>query len=410
MIWAIASLFCLFLGLALGWLIRGGQSAACEAALTRELETERLRGQERAQWLTESQARLSDALKAASQDALLQSNQTFLQLAGQQLRVGLDPVRTALASVDQKIQQLEQARAGAYEKLEDQVKNLNDGQTKLRDETARLVNALRTPSTRGKWGETQLRRVVEMAGMTEHCDFSVQTTVDAADGALRPDLIVHLPGNKTIVVDAKAPLIAYLEAIEAKDEAARRAHLDTHAGHVRNHIAMLGRKAYSEHFQPSPDFVVLFLPGESFFSGALESDPGLVDSALRNKIILTSPTTLIALLRTVAYVWQQQALAEGALEIQRLGSELHSSLRVMMAHWNRVGGQLDKLVRSYNETSASLEHRVLMKARKFESLGAVPVGSELPPPTTVDRTVRTVPEAPEEIGKLSNTASSGHPG
>ena len=395
MIWAIACLFCVLLGLMLGWVVRGGQSAAREAALTRELEAERTRNAERAQWLAESQSKVSDALKAMSQDALLQSNQAFLQLADQRLKVGLDPVRTALVSVDQKIQQLEQARAGAYEKLEDQVKHLNEGQTKLRDETARLVNALRTPSTRGKWGESQLRRVVEMAGMTEHCDFSVQTTVDTGDGALRPDLIVHLPGNKTIVVDAKAPLIAYLEAIEAKDETARRTHLDAHAGHVRNHIQMLGRKAYFEHFQPSPDFVVLFLPGESFFSGALESDPGLVDSALENKIILTSPTTLIALLRTVAYVWQQQALAEGALEIQKLGSELHASLRVMMGHWNGVGRQLDKLVRSYNETSGSLEQRVLVKARRFESLGAVAAGNEIAPVKVVDRAVRGAPGSDE---------------
>lgn len=405
MLWAIASLFCLFLGLALGWVIRGGHSAAREATLIRDLQAER----ERATWLAESQVKLADALKAASQDALLQSNKTFLQLADQHLKANLDPVRTALITVDQKIQQLEQARAGAYEKLEDQVKNLNDGQTKLRDETARLVNALRTPATRGKWGESQLRRVVELAGMTEHCDFTVQATVDTGDGMLRPDLIVHLPGNKTIVVDAKAPLLAYLEAIEAKDDATRRAHLDAHAGHVRNHIAMLGRKAYSDHFQPSPDFVVLFLPGESFFSGALESDPSLVDSALQNKIILTSPTTLIALLRTVAYVWQQQSLAEGAQEIQKLGSELHASLRIMMTHWNKVGGQLDKLVRTYNETSGSLEHRVLAKARKFENLGAVPAGTELATPPTVDRTARLIPEVAEEIGILSNAASSGQP-
>ncbi len=403
--WVLASLFCLMLGVALGWLIRGGHTAAREAALTRDLDAERGRNQ----WLAESQTKLSDALKAASQDALLQSNKTFLQLADEHLKVGLDPVRTALLTVDKKIQQLEQARAGAYEKLEDQVKNLNEGQTKLRDETARLVNALRTPSTRGKWGEAQLRRVVEMAGMQEHCDFSVQATIDTGDGALRPDLIVHLPGNKTIVVDAKAPLLAYLEAIEAKDEATRRTHLDAHAGHVRNHITLLGRKAYSDHFQPSPDFVVLFLPGESFFSGALESDPSLVDSALQNKIILASPTTLIALLRTVAYVWQQESLAEGAQEIQKLGAELHASLRVMMTHWNRVGGQLDKLVRTYNETSGSLEHRVLAKARKFESLGAVPAGTELAAPPTVDRTARLIPEVAEEIGKLSNAASSGQP-
>lgn len=402
MIWALGSLFCLFLGLALGWLIRGGQGAAREAALERDLTSERQRATEREQWLAESQKKLSDALKATSQDALLQSNQAFLQLADQRLKVGLDPVRTALVSVDQKIQQLEQVRAGAYEKLEHQVKNLNEGQTKLRDETARLVTALRTPSTRGKWGETQLRRVVELAGMTEHCDFTVQTTVETDDGALRPDLIVHLPGNKRIVVDAKAPLLAFLEALEAKDDVSRKACLDAHAGHVRTHIQMLGRKAYQQYFQPTPDFVVVFLPGESFFSGALESDPSLVDAALQNKVVLTSPTTLIALLRTVAFVWQQQSLAEGAQEIQKLGAELHASLRVMMSHWNKVGGQLDKLVRVYNETSGSLEQRVLTKARKFEGLGAVAAGSELDAPRSVDRTARLIPEPVEDLFKAAS--------
>ena len=391
MIWAFASLCCLLLGLALGWLIRAGHGAAREAALERDLAVDRQRA--------ESQAKLSDVMKAASQDVLLQSNQTFLQLADQQL----SPVRTALVSVDQKIQLLEQVRAGAYEKLTHQVQSLNEGQTQLRQETARLVTALRTPSTRGKWGETQLRRVVELAGMTEHCDFTVQSTVDTGDGALRPDMVVHLPGNKKIVVDAKAPLIAFLEALEAKDDNARRACMDAHAGHVRNHVQMLGRKAYHEHFQPTPDFVVLFLPGESFFSAALESDPGLVDSALQNKVVLASPTTLIALLRTVAYVWQQDSLAEGALEIQKLGAELHASLRVMMTHWNKVGGQLDRLVRTYNETSGSLEQRVLTKARKFEDLGAVPASSDLEPPRTVDRTPRLIPEDPFQ-GPVSHQA------
>ena len=356
--------------------------------------------------------------RALSADALARNNQAFLELAKSTLaqtqqaaRGDLDlrqqaiadivsPVRASLEKVDSKIQELEKSRAGAYASLHEQVRSLLDTQTQLRTETGKLVTALRTPSARGRWGEIQLKRVVEMAGMLSHCDFLTQTTVSSEEGRLRPDLLVRLPAGKTIVVDAKTPLDAYLQAIEAPDEATRRARLADHARQVRNHLASLARKSYWEQFDYAPEFAVLFLPGECFFSAALESDPSLIEAGVEQNIILATPTTLIALLRAVAYGWRQENLARNAADISALGKELFKRLSDMGEHFNKVGKNLERAVDAYNSTVGSLESRVMVSARKFGDLKTTPLGLEIAPLEAVDRSVRQLQREADQSGPL----------
>lgn len=388
------------------------------AKLETTVALERKASEEKVALLNRMTDELRESFQALSADALKSNNQAFLQLANatlekfqseakgdlelrqQAVENLVAPIGESLKKVDAQIQQIESARNQAYGDLTAQVRSLIVTQEKLQSETGNLVKALRTPTVRGRWGEIQLKRVVEIAGMLSYCDFVEQETVTTSAGRLRPDLIVRLPGGKNVVVDAKTPLLAYLEAVESVDDDVRRQKLVDHARQVQTHMAQLSSKQYQEQFDPTPEFVVMFLPGETFFSAALEQEPALIERGVAQKVIPASPTTLIALLKAVAYGWNQEKLARNAREISVLGKELHERLRHLGAHIENVGKGLDRAVEAYNKAVGSLESRVMVSARKFVELGA-PVTeqiAELNPIETTTRNLTLEFDDPENAG------------
>jgi DNA recombination protein RmuC len=382
----------LILGLAVGaagalavWLWARGEIGRREALLGAADEKLALVERSQGQW--------EEQLKALTHEALSSSSSSLLELA----EAKLQPIGETLARFDEQAQALERRRLTAVSEIDRALRSVHEGQERLRKETGNLVTALRAPHVRGRWGEVQLKRVVELAGMLEHCDFVEQASERDGEGRLfRPDVVVKLPGGKSIVIDSKAPLDAYLDAVETEDEDVRRAHLERHARLVREHMTKLGQKRYWQQFEPAPEFVVMFLGDEAFFRAALDHDPMLLDAGVENGVVPASPTTLIALLRTVAYGWQQETVADSARAIASLGRELHERLGVFAKHFVKVGRSLDTAVGAYNEAVGSFETRVLVSARKFPEHGAG--AGELPELKPVERQARPLFAAELEAG------------
>jgi DNA recombination protein RmuC len=391
-----------------------------------ELERERALSEQRLATLKEAQDQLSASFKALSAEALQASMNQLAELARAQLKAAqaeakgdLDkrrraveelvaPLKEQLGRVDAQLVRLDQERRESRGRLESQLRTLAETGERLRTETGALVTALRKPQTRGQWGQMQLRNVVELAGMVRYCDFSEQFSL-RGEAALRPDLIVRMPGGKHVVVDAKAPLQGVLDAYQARDEEERERHLQAHARLLRKHVKALADKAYWEQLDSAPDFVVMFLPGEHLYGAALEADPALLEDAMAQRVLIATPTTLLAILRAVAYGWQQERVTESAQAISELGRELHARLVRLASMLSTLGTRLNSTVRAFNETVGSYEARVLPAARRFADHGAVSKGRELPEVEQVTVSARSVhaPEAARDEPRPEGPAAAG---
>lgn len=425
----VLTVVALLLGLALGWLLGRSRSQAQRVKLETELVHVRSSADEKLNTLRQEQQRLVQEFERLSDDALKRNRDEFLRMAGEKLgntqdsaKADLDQRRSAVEAlvkplgeqldrVSSQVQSLEKSRTDAYAELRTQVQEMGKTSEQLRGETQQLVSALRAPQVRGRWGELQLRRVVEAAGMLEHVDFTEQASADTDDGKLRPDMLINLAGGKSIVVDAKVSFNGFLEAQQAGDEATRNGRLDAHTRHIKAHVDSLAGKQYWEQFAPTPEFVVMFVPSEVFVTSAVERDPAIYEYAFERNVVLATPATLVALLRTVGYTWRQEALAKNAQEVLNLGRELHSRLSTLGGHVSKLGNQLNKAVGAYNSTVSSLESRVLVTARKMADLKVVDSGlDEL---SQLDTTAREA-QAPELVAStderliaIDDTESTG---
>jgi DNA recombination protein RmuC len=382
------------------------------ARLEATLEAERAAAQAHAESQARAEARLREAFDSLAGDALKRNNEAFAELAAARLAAAkatadgdlaqrqqaiegmVGPLRESLERVQHQLNQVERERAGSYSRLLEQVAMMRTTSEQLQKETNQLVTALRAPQVRGRWGEMQLERAVEAAGMTEHIDYVTQATVAGPDGRLRPDLVVRLVGGKSVVVDSKVAFAGYLEAMEAKDEPTRAARLKAHARHLREHIDALGAKSYWEHFAPSPEFVVCFVPADAFLDAALREEPALLERAFEQNVVVATPSTLVALLRTIAYTWRQEALAANAAEVHQLGRELYQRLSTMGGHIDKLGRSINSAVDNYNRTVSSLESRVFVTARKMIDLKVIEPSESFDAPNQVTETARSA-QAPE---------------
>ena len=419
--------FALALGAALGALWTSSRARSAyesllqeKAALSASLEGERRAAAEKVALLKDAETKLRDAFAALSSEALKQNNESFLQLARTSLgefqksaTMDLDgrhkaidalvqPLRESLTRVDTKLNEVERGRASAQAQLSEQLRSLTQSQQVLHAETGKLARALRSPNIRGQWGEIQLRRVLESAALLEGTHFDIKESARTEDGRLTPDVLVRLPGGKTVVVDAKVPLAAYLDAMECEDDAQRDVKLRDHARQVKDHINRLANKAYWTHFQPAPDIVVMFVPGEALLAAALQHDASLLDFSMAKGVMLASPLSLNALLRAVAYGWQQETIAKNAQEISELGRALYDRIAKLAEHFENVGKSLAKSVQCYNQAVGTLESRVLVTARRLKDKGVTP-SEEFAELETVDQIPRML-GAPELVGLFDDPA------